>query len=239
VANQHRDELKKLGLMSGQLAKLQTGCRESEERRDQLREDHQEARLKAQAHSHEVKELRRRLTALQKALAEVKRRRVELRRYQVAADVLEQYRQYESQRAWPQLHQGASALLAAATGGRYADIRLSADYKLTIVDRGEEHGLARYSGGEQDLANLCLRLAIAEWVAKQRGTDIGLVILDEVFGSQDEERRRLLLDQLRSLSTRFRQMLIVTHLPDIADLCDARIEVSIDEAGRSTAMVES
>jgi DNA repair protein SbcC/Rad50 len=231
------DQFMTIGLKKGELDRRQAVCQQCEQRRDGLRDELEQARLAAQGRSQEVKDLRRRLRALRRALGEVQRRRVELRQYQVVADVLEQYRQHESQRAWPQLQQGASALLAAATGGRYADIRLSADYKLTIVDRGQEHGLARYSGGEQDLANLCLRLAIAEWVAKERGTDISLVILDEVFGSQDDERRRLLLDQLRSLSTRFRQMLIVTHVADIADLCDARIEVSIDEVGTSKAVV--
>lgn len=230
-------QLDELAVEEGRLEALRESCRLSEEARDTLRSELEQARLVAQQQSQAVAELRRRLDALRQALAEVQRRRLDLRRYQVAVDILEQYREHESQRAWPQLQQGASALLAAASGGRYADIRLSTDYKLTIVDRGEEHGLARYSGGEQDLANLCLRLAIAEWVAKERGTDISLVILDEVFGSQDEDRRRLLLDQLRALSARFRQMLIVTHLPDIADLCDSRIEVAIDDDGKSTAVV--
>lgn len=229
--------LDELAVEEGRLEALRESCRLSEDARDSLRSELEEARLAAQRQSQAVAELQRRLDALRQALVEVQRRRLDLRRYQVAVDILEQYREHESQRAWPQLQQGASALLAAASGGRYADIRLSTDYKLTIVDRGEEHGLARYSGGEQDLANLCLRLAIAEWVARERGTDISLVILDEVFGSQDEDRRRLLLDQLRALSARFRQMLIVTHLPDIADLCDSRIEVAIDEEGKSTAVV--
>jgi DNA repair protein SbcC/Rad50 len=84
-----------------------------------------------------------------------------------------------------------------------------------------------------------LRLAIAEWVARERGADIGLLVLDEVFGSQDEERRRLLMEQLRNLSARFRQVLIITHVPEIAELCDARIEVSMDDARRSSALVSA
>lgn len=236
-ASEIQTQLDELAVEEHCLEALQETCRTSEGARDTLRSELEEARLAAQRQSQAVGELQRRLEALRQALTEVKRRRLDLRRYQVAVDILEQYREHEAQRAWPQLQQGASALLVAASGGRYADIRLSTDYKLTIVDRGEEHGLARYSGGEQDLANLCLRLAIAEWVAKERGTDIGVVILDEVFGSQDEDRRRLLLDQLRALSARFRQMLIVTHLPDIADLCDSHIEVSIDDDGKSSAEV--
>ncbi len=237
AAESHAKGLAELGVKEGRLEELQTQCALREAHRDDLLKTLYDARMEAQEQDQRVAEVRRRLAALRDALAEVTRRRQDLRRHQVAAEILDAFREHESQRAWPQLQQGASALLAAASAGRCADIRLSHDYKLTIVDRGEEHGLARYSGGEQDLANLCLRLAIAEWVAKERGTDISLVILDEVFGSQDEERRRLLLEQLRSLSSRFRQMLIVTHLPDIAELCDGRIEVSVSETGASTAIV--
>ena len=101
----------------------------------------------------------------------------------------------------------------------------------------EEHELTRFSGGEQDLANLCLRLAIADWVSKERNVDLGFVILDEVFGSQDEERRQRLLSELRALSNRFRQMLVITHLPEIAELCDAQLVVSLPEPGRSIACI--
>lgn len=230
-------ELRKLGVTSGELDRLREGCDASEVQRDQLTEELSAARLEAQERSQEVKECRSRLKAVRKALAEAEKRRKDLRQYQVVADLLERFREHESRRAWPQLQRGASALLAAATDGRYADVRLSTDYRLAIVDRGEEHGLSRYSGGEQDLANLCLRLAIAEWVARERGAEIGLLVLDEVFGSQDEERQRLLMDLLRDLSARFRQVVIITHVPEIAEMCDARIEVSMDDERRSTALV--
>jgi len=43
------------------------------------------------------------------------------------------------------------------------------------------------------------------------------------------------LYELRALSNRFRQMLVITHLPEIAELCDQQLEVTIDAPGRSTA----
>jgi len=156
-----------------------------------------------------------------------------LREHDVAAVILTDFRTAQNERAWPRLEEGAGALLSETTDGRYADVRLSADYKLVIVDRGEEHGLERYSGGEQDLANLCLRLAIADWVARERGVEIGFVVLDEVFGSQDEERRRRLVDELRTLSNRFHQLLVITHVPDIADLCEHQIHVGLADPGCS------
>lgn len=166
-------------------------------------------------------------------------RTMELERHKVAAQLLTEFRSYQSQRAWPHLEQGASAILSAATDGRYADVRLSDDFKIVVVDRGIEHELSRFSGGEQDVTNLCLRLAIAEWVARERGAEIDFVVLDEVFGSQDDERRQLLLSELRALGNRFQQLLVITHLADIADLCEHQIEVRLEEPGRSTASLVS
>src|SRR5438552_6046704 len=46
------------------------------------------------------------------------------------------------------------------------------------------------SGGEEDLANLVLRLAISQMIAERAGQNFSLLILDEVFGSLDEARDR-------------------------------------------------
>jgi DNA repair exonuclease SbcCD ATPase subunit len=103
------------------------------------------------------------------------------------------------------------------------------------AESGEEHELARFSGGEQDITNLCLRIAIAEWVAREREAEINFMVLDEVFGSQDDERRQLLLSELRALGNRFHQLLVITHVGEIADLCEHHVEVTLEETGRSTA----
>jgi exonuclease SbcC len=209
----------------------------SEEMREQAKEGVTQARLEAQARSGDVKALRDRLAEAKAAQDAVVAKTTEARQYEVAASLLSKFRDQQARRAWPRLEQLASTLLASATDGRYADVKLSSDYRLMIVDRGEDHELARFSGGEQDLANLCLRLAIADWVSKERSVDLGFVVLDEVFGSQDDERRQRLLSELRALSGRFRQMLVITHLSDIADLCDSQLEVSLLEPGRSSAVV--
>ena len=46
------------------------------------------------------------------------------------------------------------------------------------------------SGGEEDLANLVLRLAISQMIAERAGQPLSLLVLDEVFGSLDESRRQ-------------------------------------------------
>ena len=198
-----------------------------------------EATAAAQAQNESVKSLRERLDQARVVQSAIGERSLEHDRHKVAAELLTEFRSHQSQRAWPHLEQGASAILSAATDGRYADVRLSDDFRIVVVDRGEEHELSRFSGGEQDVTNLCLRLAIAEWVARERGAEINFVVLDEVFGSQDDDRRQLLLGELRALGNRFQQLLVITHLGDLADLCEHLIEVRLEEPGRSSACFKS
>jgi len=196
-----------------------------------------EAKLQAQGSDQEVAGIESKVVDARQLHDTIDDRAREHREYETAANILADFRKAQSTRAWPNLEQGASGLLSDTTDGRYADVRMSSDFKLEIVDRGERFGLERYSGGEQDLANLCLRLAIADWVARERDTELGFVILDEVFGSQDEDRRQRLLVALRSLESRFGQLLIITHMPEIADLCDHQLVVTLKEPGLSVAEV--
>lgn len=230
-------ELRELAFSAGQLASLREAAQDADEAREAAQQALMQAKLEAQSRSKDVQVLRDRLAEAKGMHEAIAAKTNELRQHEVAAELLSKYRNQQAQRAWPRLEQVASTLLSAATDGRYADVKLSDDYRLMIVDRGEDHELSRFSGGEQDLANLCLRLAIADWVSKERNVDLGFVVLDEVFGSQDDERRQRLLAELRSLSIRFRQMLVITHLTEIAELCDSQLEVSLLEPGRSLATV--
>ena len=46
------------------------------------------------------------------------------------------------------------------------------------------------SGGEEDVANLALRLAISQMIAERAGQPLSLLVLDEIFGSLDEDAAR-------------------------------------------------
>ena len=61
-------------------------------------------------------------------------------------------------------------------------------------------------------------------------------LLDEVFGSQDSERRRALLEQLHAIGeSEFRQVFVVSHTDDVVQHCDLTIEITRDDNGLSTA----
>jgi exonuclease SbcC len=152
--------------------------------------------------------------------------------------VMGDFRTHLIARIRPALASASSELLGVLTDGRYSELQLDEDYEISIVDSGEPHGLERFSGGEKDLANLCLRLAISEIIATRHGTNsFDLIVLDEIFGSQDASRKRTLLSTLNGLSNRFKQIFLITHVEDVKELMGNVIQVTENPDGTSSARV--
>lgn len=189
-----------------------------------------EAKRQASVESAAVLAARSKLEDGRKMLRRVAREREEYQLRSAVARALADYREHASQRARPELERQASHLLKQVTGSMYPIIRLTEAYLLEVADGGRFHPLKRFSGGEQDLAALCLRLALSLTLARQRGAEQGFVILDEVFGSQDSDRRRLLLQQLGDLAenAEFQQIFVISHTDDVREHCRLHIEVSRD-----------
>jgi len=91
--------------------------------------------------------------------------------------------------------------------------------------------------GEEDIANLVLRLAISQMIAERAGQAFSLLILDEVFGSLDETRRHNVVELLRRLHDRFEQVIVITHMESVRDGLDRVIAVRYDEE-HGTSVVE-
>ena len=87
----------------------------------------------------------------------------------------------------PDLSDLASSFLRDLTHGRYTELELDEDYGTTLLDDGDPKAVI--SGGEEDIANLALRLAISQMIAERAGQPLSLLVLDEIFGSLDEDRR--------------------------------------------------
>jgi exonuclease SbcC len=167
-------------------------------------------------------------TALRSARREQRRLRgaqLEMRTVKVAAEGLGEYALEAQRRAIPRLETETAELLARLSGGAYNDVKLDDRAALTLLDAGKHRPLERFSGGEQDMAHLCLRLALSRTFATSRGTDPGMIILDEVFGSQDLERRGTLLEHLRRLEEEFEQVFVISHFDDVTASSDVQFEV--------------
>jgi len=128
----------------------------------------------------------------------------------------------------PDLSALGSSFLSDLTRGRYTELELDEDYQIRLLDDSDARTVM--SGGEEDVANLALRLAISQMIAARAGQPLSLLLLDEVFGSLDEDRRVAVVDLLRSLADRFPQVILVTHIDLGAESFDRLIRVSYDLA---------
>lgn len=137
----------------------------------------------------------------------------------------------------PTLADLSSRLFNEMSGNKYNLVELDEKYELRVMDDGQFYGVERFSGGEKDLANLCLRLAISLSLTETAGLNGSFIILDEVFGSQDNERKDLILSALANLKNRFPQIILITHIEDIKDGVEQIIEVKQNEFGYSEVAV--
>ncbi len=184
------------------------------------------------------------------ALEAAEHGRRELARLQVALDALEGDKRLhdELDRALtdlrtdlnfqlrPELAEIASGFLDELTDGRYPSLEFDEDYRLLVLEDGVPKPVI--SGGEEDLCNLVLRLAISQMIAERAGQAFSLLILDEVFGSLDETRRANVVELLRRLNDRFEQVIVITHIEQVREGLDRLVQVRFDEA-RGCSVVSS
>jgi exonuclease SbcC len=127
----------------------------------------------------------------------------------------------------PELSELAGAFLEDLTDARYSQLELDDEYNLIVLEDGVPKPVI--SGGEEDLANLVLRLAISQMIAERAGQQFSLLILDEVFGSLDEQRRSNVIELLRRLHDRFEQVILITHIESVREGLDRVITVRYNE----------
>src|SRR5690606_34364762 len=188
------------------------------------------ARRDAEAARREEERLDRRLAELEADVAA-------LRHHNELDSAFTSLRGELNARVRPELGEIASALMAQLTDGRYSSVELDETYRIGVA----EDGLVKpvLSGGEEDVANLVLRIALSRMIAERAGHPLSLLVLDEVFGSLDAVRRENVVRLLRRLGNRFEQVLLVTHLEGMRGAMDHVLRVDFDEAtGVSTVRWE-
>jgi len=70
---------------------------------------------------------------------------------------------------------------------------------------------------------------VSQLIAERSGQPFSLLVLDEVFGSLDEQRRMNVVELLRRLQDRFEQVIVITHIDGVRDGLDRVLEVHVDE----------
>ncbi|MDP8938973.1 MAG: SMC family ATPase [Actinomycetota bacterium] len=143
-------------------------------------------------------------------------------------------------RVRPMLETEASNLVRDLTDGRYERMEFDENYRVKLLDRFDDsYAIERFSGGEADVASLSARVALSKIIAARGNETLGFLVLDEVFGSLDAERRNNVLLALERLKRSFGQIFIISHVGEVQEsaLVDEVWMLEEDEDGKSAVRV--
>ena len=169
-------------------------------------------------------------------LVELKDKRTQHLHLQTIAEAMDKLRTDLNDRIRPELESIASELLDMMTDGRYNVLEINESYQAVIRDDGELKPVI--SGGEDDIVNLALRLAISQMIADHAGQSLSLLVLDEVFGSLDDTRRDNVVALLQNLKNRFEQIIVITHVEAIHDAVDNCMWVEFEEKTKTSRLID-
>ena len=218
---------------------------------NELKSEYERVRVELQESKVAAARAQEQVTATTAALAAAQEAVEDLKRKQAELDALQSDRRMhdELDRAFsdlrtdlnfqlrPELSELASAFLSELTDARYTELELDDQYNIVILEDGIPKPVL--SGGEEDLANLVLRLAISQMIAERAGQSFSLLILDEIFGSLDEARRFNVVELLRGLQDRFEQVILITHIEPVREGLDRVISVKYDPERGCSVVTQS
>ena len=138
----------------------------------------------------------------------------------------------------PEIEAETNPILMGISDGRYT-ICLSTSEEndkggivetLSIkLDKGEGTALEDYenlSGGEKFKVNFALRIGLSKYIARAANHSLDTLIIDEGFGSQDNQGRIDILKAIASVQREFGLILIITHMDDIKNAFRYEINVT-------------
>lgn len=124
---------------------------------------------------------------------------------------------------------------AAYKDTRRDDLRETLD--IQISDQAGTRDYEMFSGGEAFRVNFAIRLALSEVLAQRAGARLQTLVIDEGFGSQDEQGRQRLVEAINLVRGDFAKVLVITHIDELKDVFPNRIEVTKTENGSSLTVI--
>ncbi|MEX0849484.1 MAG: SMC family ATPase [Candidatus Dependentiae bacterium] len=129
--------------------------------------------------------------------------------------------------AIPEIEQEANSLLGKLTDNQaqifiesLRDLKSGGTRETLDIKISDAAGVRPYemfSGGEAFRIDFALRIAISKLLARRAGTSLQTLIIDEGFGSQDDEGLNHIMDAIYKIQDDFKKVIIVSHLPRLKD----------------------
>lgn len=150
--------------------------------------------------------------------------------------------------AIPEIEQAANDLLSRLTDNQshimiesLRDLKSGGTKETLEIKISDSAGIRPYemfSGGEAFRIDFALRIAISKLLARRAGTSLQTLIIDEGFGSQDEEGIAHIMDAIYRIQDDFKKILIVSHLPAMKDQFPVHFLVHKGPNGSNVHVIE-
>ncbi len=150
--------------------------------------------------------------------------------------------------AIPEIEQEANHLLSKLTDNQaqlfiesLRDLKKGGTKETLDIKISDAAGVRPYelfSGGEAFRIDFALRIAISKLLARRANTSLQTLIIDEGFGSQDEEGLAHIMDALHKIQDDFAKIIIVSHLPSMKDQFPIHFMVEKGTNGSSVRIME-
>lgn len=137
--------------------------------------------------------------------------------------------------AIPDIEREANLLLARLTAGQMQvrfetqrDTRAGDTIEtldIHITDQLGTRSYETYSGGERYRIDFAIRIALSKLLARRAGAQLQMLVIDEGFGTQDNEGRESVVDAINAIRDDFQCILAITHIDELKDAFNVRIEV--------------
>ncbi len=149
--------------------------------------------------------------------------------------------------AIPEIEDEANNLLAKLTSNQsqvfiesLRDLKSGGVKETLDIKIADAQGIRSYelfSGGESFRIDFALRIAISKLLARRAGTSLQTLIIDEGFGSQDEEGLSRLMQAIHAVQHDFEKVIIVSHMNEFKDNFPVHFVVEKTTTG-STVRIE-
>ncbi len=150
--------------------------------------------------------------------------------------------------AIPEIEQEANQLLAQLTNNQaqifiesLKDLKKGGTKETLDIKIADQNGIRPYelfSGGEAFRIDFALRIAISKLLARRAGTALQTLIIDEGFGSQDDEGLSHIMDALHAIQNNFSKIIVVSHLPAMKDQFPVQFVIQKGVQGSTITVVE-
>jgi len=150
--------------------------------------------------------------------------------------------------AIPEIEQEANYLLSRLTNNQaqifiesLRDLKKGGTKETLDIKISDQAGIRPYelfSGGEAFRIDFALRIAISKLLARRAGTALQILIIDEGFGSQDEEGLGYIMDALYKIQDDFSKIIIVSHLPSMKDQFPVHFFIEKGVQGSTVSIIE-